>query len=396
MADYFGDDRDNKFNGDSTNNIAQGNDVLDGGADDDTLYGDTGYIEPDQPDGRYDDIIYGGQGDDTIYGEAGNDRLYADIHEQSGFGFDTGAEKDVVSGGAGDDTISVGIGDDADGGEGTDTLTFSFATSGHDITLRTSDLLSEDFNAGSGTLSGFEQVAAVRGSKFSDRIVATADTDGGGGNDHLTAASAGVDLIGGAGDDVLVSARGANGLSGGDGIDTASYGRFAAGVTVSLGGEFDSQGNGPDGDYLVDIENVTGSRFADRLYGNSGNNLLVGKSGDDTFKGYGGDDVIKGGTGANVMDGDVGSDTYIVDNVGDVVHDDPGDSRSIDTVRASVDFVLPDFVEDLFLTGRARSGTGNDLDNRIIGSHGADVLSGLDGKDPRRRKRSRRHRWRER
>ncbi|WDP90361.1 MAG: VWA domain-containing protein [Desulfobacter sp.] len=68
-----------------------GNDIIDGGDGNDTIYGQEGI-----------DIIDGGAGDDTINGGSGND---------------------IINGGAGDDTINGGTGNDTiDGGEGFDTL----------------------------------------------------------------------------------------------------------------------------------------------------------------------------------------------------------------------------------------------------------------------------------
>ena len=364
----------------------EGDDFLDGGANNDLIYGDTGYREPDQFGDDYNDGIAGGTGADTIYGEAGDDRIFADVAPDDGIygiAFDTGGEKDVVSGGDGDDMISAGINDDADGGEGIDTLVLSFATSDHGITLRTSDLLKPDYRAGPGTFSGFEQVGAVRGSEFADRIKATADVDGGGGNDRLTALFAGITLTGGAGNDILISARGENTLIGGDGIDTVDYGRFAGGVSVFLGDEypgFSRGGSGPDGDYLAEIENVTGSRGADTISGNNQDNRLVGGGGDDTLAGGSGDDVLDGGAGADAMSGGEGDDSYLVDTAGDTVVEDA--DFGIDTVQWQIDFTLGDNVgENLVLIGGGHAGVGNGLGNRMTGSDGADTLSGLGGND---------------
>ena len=81
--------------------FSTGDDSLDGGADDDQLFGGDG-----------NDTIQGGTGNDYLYGEAGNDNL------QGGDGVD------LISGGLGNDTISGGIGADMiSGGAGNDTLT---------------------------------------------------------------------------------------------------------------------------------------------------------------------------------------------------------------------------------------------------------------------------------
>jgi Ca2+-binding RTX toxin-like protein len=87
------------------------------------------------------------------------------------------------------------------------------------------------------------------------------------------------------------------------------------------------------------------------------------------------------------MIGGIGSDTYVVDNVGDVVNETGGDGT--DLVRSGVSFNLSDAVhaigdiENLTLTGAttAINGTGNGLANVITGNGGANILAGLGGGD---------------
>ncbi|MFN3868425.1 MAG: putative Ig domain-containing protein, partial [Hyphomicrobiaceae bacterium] len=103
-------------------------------------------------------------------------------------------------------------------------------------------------------------------------------------------------------------------------------------------------------------------------------------AGDDTITMSGaGNDTIDGGEGADSMSGGDGNDTYIVDNAGDLVIEASGGGN--DVVISSIDLVLADHVEDLYLAGAARAGTGNDLRNRLVGSDGDDTLSGLGGGD---------------
>ena len=52
------------------------------------------------------------------------------------------------------------------------------------------------------------------------------------------------------------------------------------------------------------------------------------------------------------MLGGLGDDTYVVDNIGDVANET---GRRDDTVQASVTFTLGAIVENLTLTGAARS-----------------------------------------
>lgn len=90
--------------------------------------------------------------------------------------------------------------------------------------------------------------------------------------------------------------------------------------------------------------------------------------------------MLDGGTGADAMAGGLGNDSYIVDNLGDTVTEMAG--AGIDSVYSSVSFVLPEHVENLVLTGNSVvDGTGNTLDNLIIGNDAANTLSGGEGND---------------
>ncbi|HEX7944658.1 MAG TPA: right-handed parallel beta-helix repeat-containing protein [Phenylobacterium sp.] len=115
--------------------------------------------------------------------------------------------------------------------------------------------------------------------------------------------------------------------------------------------------------------------------GTSGNdNLGVDQSHDTRIEaGAGNDNLSSGGIGHNTLIGGAGDDGYRVMLKTDVVIEDVGGGN--DLVTASVDFVLPDNVERLTLTGDAHVGTGNGLDNKLVGGAGADTLSGLGGDD---------------
>jgi len=80
------------------------------------------------------------------------------------------------------------------------------------------------------------------------------------------------------------------------------------------------------------------------------------------------------------MIGGAGNDTYVVDNTGDVVTENPGGDT--DTVQSSITYSLGANVENLTLTGTANiNGTGNTNDNVITGNSGNNVLAGLGGAD---------------
>ncbi|MBJ7901578.1 MAG: hypothetical protein GC158_17050 [Cyanobacteria bacterium RI_101] len=114
--------------------------------------------------------------------------------------------------------------------------------------------------------------------------------------------------------------------------------------------------------------------------GNELNNTLTGNSGANTLTGLAGNDTIDGKTGADTMIGGLGNDTYTVDNVGDVVVENLNEGT--DTVKASINYALPENVENLTLNGSANlNGTGNALKNKITGNTGANILNGGAGAD---------------
>lgn len=107
--------------------------------------------------------------------------------------------------------------------------------------------------------------------------------------------------------------------------------------------------------------------------------ILYGYGGDDLIYGNGGVDLIDGGIGADIMVGGTGNTTYYVDNLYDAVVEFSGGGT--DLVYSYVDYTLAQFVGNLYLTGTAVSGTGNNLNNVIKGTAGKNSLYGMDGKD---------------
>lgn len=116
-------------------------------------------------------------------------------------------------------------------------------------------------------------------------------------------------------------------------------------------------------------------------------NYINGTAAADVLLGTALNDVIDGGLGADYMAGGLGNDTYVVDNIGDVVVENA--SEGFDTVQSSIDFNLNATVglmnvENLTLTGSASiNATGNDLDNTLRGdtNSAANVLAGGIGND---------------
>lgn len=112
----------------------------------------------------------------------------------------------------------------------------------------------------------------------------------------------------------------------------------------------------------VTLENALGGSANDVLVGNDANNLL------------------NGGGGADAMSGGLGNDTYVVDNVLDRVTEQA--NQGTDLVQSSVTYALSANLENLTLSGSAAvNGTGNELDNVIVGNAANNILDGGKGGD---------------
>jgi len=232
----------------------------------------------------------------------------------------------VLAGGAGDDTYDVGAGDSVleNANEGTDTVqsNVSFA-------------LGE--NVENLTLTGS---AAVNGT----------------GNSFFNV------LVGNSAANMLDGAAGADSMSGGLGDDT--YMVDNAGDVVN---ELANEGNDTVQASLTytlgtHVENLT----------------LTGTS---AINGTGNalDNMLTGNSAANVLTGGSGNDTYVI-GAGDSIVEAAGGGT--DTVQSALTYTLGSNLENLTLTGSsAINGTGNSLNNILIGNAGANVLTGGAGND---------------
>jgi Ca2+-binding RTX toxin-like protein len=114
----------------------------------------------------------------------------------------------------------------------------------------------------------------------------------------------------------------------------------------------------------------------------------------NVLRGNGADNILDGGAGADTLIGGAGNDTYVLDTAmltdsdtgeplpwtGDSVLENP--NEGIDTVLSSVTYVLQANVENLTLTGTGSvDGTGNELNNVLLGNAANNRLAGDDGDD---------------
>ncbi|RUR71925.1 proprotein convertase P [Variovorax guangxiensis] len=398
------------------------NDVLHGSAGSDTLVGDT---TTDAPVGG-NDVIFGDAGDDILRGGAGDDQLIG------GSGFD------LINGDAGNDLIQL-EGDEAldkhaqAGAQllGDATLTGSalvfaqvIGSGGSDRFVLKEDLsanaslgllknLIADFNvADTAERIDLTLIRAVR--TFGELNFSTVTYNGeqylrvwlgrpAVGTQYLTLkgvtatqlsaanfifsdadalpAMSKVLVTGTGADDSLVGDAGGNTLDGGVGADTMegrtgddTYVVDNVGDVVKevAGGGYDvvkSSVSHVLGDEVEDLT-LTGTASIDGT-GNANANRLIGNAGNN---------VLDGGAGTDVMRGGAGNDTYIVDDASDTIME--LENEGMDSVKSSVSYTLAAGLENLTLTGTLDAGgTGNDLNNQLIGNAGNNHLFGWAGND---------------
>lgn len=385
-------------------NGGAGNDILSGGSGDDVLIGGDG-----------NDILSGGIGNDMLNGGAGNDTL------------DGGLGGDWLVGGVGNDTYIVDNVLDVvveNLNEGTDTvqssITYTLAANLENLTLTGTDNISGTGNTLNNIITGNNGNNVLDGGLGADRMV------GGLGDDTYVVdnvsdvvveiADQGIDtvqssitytlgvnvenltltgtgsingtgnaldnvIIGNSGNNILNGGAGADQMEGGVGNDIYVVDNVGDVVVENIEEGIDTVQSSITYALGSNVENLTltGTDNIDGI-GNSLNNVIIGNSSKNTLVGGAGDDVLNGGLGADILLGGVGNDTYIVDNIGDVVEESIGEGT--DTVQSSITYELGSNVENLTLTGTGSiNGTGNELNNVIIGNSGKNILTGGAGDD---------------
>ncbi|WP_116599852.1 calcium-binding protein [Primorskyibacter marinus] len=322
-----------------------GNDLIDGSGGDDLILGgdgrDTLIGGPgnDYLDGQgWGNRILGGDGNDTILGGKNSSFLNGNAGDDSILG---SYQDDTIYGGGGDDTIDAGSGDDQiTGGTGIDSI-----------------------ETGSGN-------DAAYGLDGNDRL------DGERGNDFLQGGEGNDSLLGGDDDDILDGGTGTNLIDGGEGNDTVAFSdaEITAGVAVWLNG-FSQINSAEVSTNLLNVENVWGSSFDDRLFGDAGDNLLAGGAGDDWLAGGAGDDRIDGGNSgfdtANYFW--AGSSGVTVALYLNGSSQNIGGEQGLDNLERIDGVFGSDAGADVI--------DGNDGDNAFNGFGGDDLLRGHDGDD---------------
>jgi trimeric autotransporter adhesin len=330
-------------------------------------------------------VLTGNDGSNVLNGGVGNDTLIGGVGQDTVTG-GTGNDRIVMQVTAGDVDVDV-----ADGGAGIDTLALVGTVDGDGVVVV--DLSSTiDQVTRIGTVDpeslvqkNFENLDA---SELGSSVTVTGSAGA-----NIIIGSIGADIINsGVGNDMLNGGADDDAMDGGAGNDTyvvSSLGDTVTEMLAGAAGGTDLVLSAADFTLGANVENLTllggtdingtGNALNNILTGNSGNNQLFGGAGNDMLIGGAGSDSLDGGAGADKMTGGLGDDTYTVDLVTDVVTE--ALNAGIDTVVAELTYTLGANVEDLELTGLALNGTGNALNNVIVGNSGHNVLSGLAGTD---------------
>jgi Ca2+-binding RTX toxin-like protein len=216
----------------------------------------------------------------------------------------------------------------------------------------------------------FAQNDSIIGTNFSDRLL------GYNGQDSLFGKLGNDTLNGGAGNDTL---------NGGAGNDIYSVDSSADVIveTSSLAGEIDLVLSSAHSFTLgANLERLVLQAGASVGTGNALNNSIFGNDANNRLSGGAGNDTLNGGAGNDTLVGGIGNDFYSVDSSADVIVEASSLANEIDLVFSSAhSFTLGANLERLVLQTGASTGTGNALNNSIVGNDADNRLSGGAGND---------------
>ncbi|BAN47488.1 Calx-beta domain-containing protein [Metapseudomonas resinovorans] len=334
------------------------------------------------------DQLVGGLGADRMVGGLGNDTFEVDnagdvVVEAAGGGTDTvqssityilGAELEnltltgsAIINGTGNGLANQITGNAANnllnGGAGADRLAGGLGSDTY-VVDNVGDVVVEAASAGTDTVqSAISQVLAANVENLT--LIGAAAINGTG--NALANA-----ITGNAANNILNGAAGADRMGGGLGNDTYVVDNVGDVVVEAAAAGTDTVQSAISHVLTANVENLTligaaaingtGNGLANQITGNAANNLL------------------NGGAGADRLAGGLGNDTYVVDNVGDVVVEVA--AAGTDTVQSAISHVLMANVENLTLIGAAAiNGTGNTLANQITGNAANNLLNGGAGAD---------------
>ena len=368
--------------GDGLTESSAGQDIIDGGAGIDFLFGQweddelvnlrQGRIQIDSIDFEVGSFHFGGKGDDELTGSDKFDLMFGskndDVMSGNG-GLDlmfAGPGDDIADGGDNLDLVFAGSGDDTvTGGDGIDLV---MGNSGDDNVAGGAGALDLVFgNSGDDTVSGEDGFDVVFGNSGKDFV------NGNDGLDLLFGNSDNDTVSGGEGIDLAFGNTGRDWVTGEAGAVDLLFGNSETdvviggdGLDVSFGNDDDDWMDGEDG---VDLsfggegdDVIFGGDDLDLLFASSGDDCVWGEQGVDFGFGGEGDDQIVGGTELDLLVGSGGSD---------LIHGDDG----LDIILGGADVDQIDGGDQLGIL------FGGDDDDVIQGGDTLDLVFGGDGSD---------------
>jgi Ca2+-binding RTX toxin-like protein len=179
-------------------------------------------------------------------------------------------------------------------------------------------------------------------------------------------------LIGNVANNILDAGAGADTMSGGLGNDIYIVDNVGDWLTESAGAGLDA--------VQSSVTFTLGANFESLMLTGANAINATGNELDNVLTGNNASNLLDGGAGADTMSGGLGNDIYVMDNAGDVIVENA--DAGWDTVQIADTYKLNANFENLTLIGnRAINGTGNELDNCLIGNAADNVLDGGTGGD---------------
>ncbi len=132
----------------------------------------------------------------------------------------------------------------------------------------------------------------------------------------------------------------------------------------------------------VDLSLLTGSGDIVVNYLGAKSVNLIGSTQVTVLNSGVGKDILIAGIGNSTLSGGTSDDIYIINTANVTIIEGTDVGTKGDLVKSSVNFILPENVENLTLTGvTARLATGNELNNLLTANNVGDTLEGGLGKD---------------
>ena len=219
-------------------------------------------------------------------------------------------------------------------------------------------------------ITGTSRADFLLASNFDDALNGGADNDtlyGLSGNDTLNGGAGADAMDGGIGNDTYYVDNAGDTIAEFAGKGTLDKVATTISYTLETGVEVEQmQTTSASGTKAI---NLTGNEFAQKIYGNDGDNDLAGGGADDTLIGNGGADDLNGGSGSDTASY-AGATERVTASLG---------NAAINTGDAKGDTYVS--VENLFGTGFDDALNGQNNANDINGAAGNDTIKGYGGDD---------------